>query len=309
MKIGMIGMSRGNGHPFSFSAIMNGYDEGEMIKAGWRVIADYLRLHDSSEFGFDGVKVTHAWTQDEKLTAQLCKTCFIPYSVHDLAKMTEHVDAVVIARDDYESHYSLALPFLEKGIPVFVDKPLSLDLKELSRLKPYLEMGQLMSCSAMRYARELDPLRQQLPSLGEIKLVRGTVVHSFEKYGIHLLETVVSLFSEMPTSIVANDANHQSFNMTLSDGSMWQLDALGPSFKTFHLQVWGKHKMAELHITDHFTMFRRMLWRFIQMVKTGKPPISPQQTLGLMCLLIGGKRSKVEKRRVRLDEVRLPGTF
>ena len=27
VRVGMIGMSEGNGHPFSFSAIINGYDD------------------------------------------------------------------------------------------------------------------------------------------------------------------------------------------------------------------------------------------------------------------------------------------
>lgn len=276
-----------------------------MVKAGWQVIADYLGLQDSSEFGWDGVKVTHAWTQDINLTEQLCKTCFIPHPVHRLSEMIDQVDVIIIARDDFESHYPLAWPFLEKGIPVFVDKPLSMNRRELFLLRPYLETGQLMSCSAMRYARELDLLRRQLPTLGKIKLVQGTVVRSFEKYGIHLLEALFSLFPHTPLSIFANEAHHQSFHMTLPDGSLWQLDALGRSFKTFHLQLWGTEKRIAVEITDHFTMFRRMLWHFIQSVKSKQPVIPPQQTLDLMRLLIGGSVSAGEKRRVMIDEIQL----
>ncbi len=73
--------------------------------------------------------------------------------------MLGNVDAVIIARDDHETHLELARPFLEAGLPVFVDKPLSLDLEALRFFRPYLEAGKLMSCSGMRYARELDELR------------------------------------------------------------------------------------------------------------------------------------------------------
>lgn len=62
IKVGMVGMSEGDGHPFSFSAIINGYDDEGMARSGWEVIYDYVRKRHASEFGFDGVQVTHAWT-------------------------------------------------------------------------------------------------------------------------------------------------------------------------------------------------------------------------------------------------------
>ena len=45
------------------------------------------------------------------------------------------VDAVIIARDDYETHFPMSQPFLEAGLPVFVDKPLSLEISELRALQ------------------------------------------------------------------------------------------------------------------------------------------------------------------------------
>ena len=35
IKIGIIGTSEGNGHPYSFSAIINGYDDKNMSMSGW----------------------------------------------------------------------------------------------------------------------------------------------------------------------------------------------------------------------------------------------------------------------------------
>ena len=43
INTGIIGLSEGNGHPFSFSAIINGYDKIELKKSGWKVIYDYLQ--------------------------------------------------------------------------------------------------------------------------------------------------------------------------------------------------------------------------------------------------------------------------
>ena len=38
IKLGLIGLSEGNGHPYSFSAIINGYDKQAMQKSDWSVI-------------------------------------------------------------------------------------------------------------------------------------------------------------------------------------------------------------------------------------------------------------------------------
>ena len=42
LKIGIIGSSPGNGHPYSWSAIINGYDEKHMKMCPFPVIPKYL---------------------------------------------------------------------------------------------------------------------------------------------------------------------------------------------------------------------------------------------------------------------------
>ena len=73
IKLGVIGVNEGNGHPFSFSAIINGFNHEGMSNSGWDVIYNYLKIRDASEFGFDNVQVTHAWTQDPEQTERLAK--------------------------------------------------------------------------------------------------------------------------------------------------------------------------------------------------------------------------------------------
>lgn len=196
IRIGMIGVSEGNGHPFSFSAIINGYSKEGLKESGWPVIYDYVRSRDISEFGINGFRVTHAWTQDEATTTKLCKSCSIPHGVSAYEDMLGRVDAVILARDDYENHLSMAMPFLESGLSVFVDKPLSLSVDELRKFKPYLISGKLMSCSAMRYARELDIVKASMKSYGRLKLVRGAILNSWEKYGVHLLDAITCVLGK-----------------------------------------------------------------------------------------------------------------
>jgi predicted dehydrogenase len=305
IRVSMIGISEGNGHPFSFSAIINGYSDEGLRESGWPVIYEYVRRRDPSEFGIAGLKVTHAWTQDPDTTARLCRACRIPNQAANPEDLIGKVDAVILARDDYENHFAMAMPFLKTGLPVFIDKPLSLDIKELRAFVPYLESGRLFSCSGMRYARELDDVRASLKEYGALKLVRGAVLNSWEKYGVHLLDAVFSFLPSTAVSAVALEADHFSLAVTLSDGCLLQIDALGDCPKTFSVDIWGSHGRSSHEITDNFTMFRRMLWSFAQSIGTGRPAANPQATIDSMRILMAGRIARSEKRKVMLDEIKL----
>jgi len=302
-KIGIAGLSQGNGHPFSFSAIINGYDDAGMAASGWPVVHDYLRRRDASEFGFTDVQVTHAWTQDAALTEQLCAASRIPHAATQLEDLLGEVDAVILARDDWENHFPMAQPFLQAGLPVFIDKPLSLSLEELKFFRPFLESGQLMSCAGMRYARELDEVRVGFAEYGAIKLIRGAIVVDWPKYGVHLVDAVYNLTAARALSIVANECGHDSFAIAMSDGSLLQIDALGGVPKTFGVDVWGERQKSTHEIADNFSMFRRTLWHFVNSIREKRPAIPAQLTLDVMRLLIAGRIAQQEKRKVFLDEI------
>jgi len=303
LKLGIVGISEGNGHPFSFSSIINGFSEKGFANSGWDVIYEYLKRRHPSEFGFDGVKISHAWTQDENLTDKLCEACLIPNKVSDLEDMVGIVDGVIIARDDYEQHLKLSQVFLEKNIPVFIDKPLTLNIRELRYFKHYIERGLVMSCSGMRFARELDEPRSSITEFGKIKLIRGTVVNDWEKYAIHVLEAALNVVDAEPVYVIPIHDNHISIAIKMKNGLLVQIDALGNIPITCQIEIWGTRNWGIYELNDNFTAFRRTLKHFIDMVRTGKPPISPQKTISLIRLLIAGKIAKAEKRKVFLKDI------
>jgi predicted dehydrogenase len=304
-SIGIIGLSEGNGHPFSYSSIINGYSPEGLAASGWPGIYEYVRRRHASEFGLGDWKITHAWTQDPESTKKLCAACRIPNGVGEYREFLGNVNAVIVARDDFELHYEIARPFLEAGLPVFIDKPLSVDVAELRAFKPYLEKGQLMSCSGMRFARELDEPRADLASYGRVKLIRGAIVLSWEKYGVHLLEAVLGMTSAHAVSVRMLPTEHASAAVLLDDGVLLQIDAMGDCARSFHVEMFGTHRTGAFDIFDNFSMFRRMLWEFLDSIRSGKPAIPPDRTLEIMRVLIAGRMSREEGREVRLDEISL----
>jgi predicted dehydrogenase len=305
IKLGIIGINEGNGHPFSFSAIINGYDPEGMKNSGWDVIYNYLEVRDPSEFGYDNVQVTHAWTQDPEQTQKLARASRIPNTVVNIDDMLDEVDGVIIARDDYETHYPLAKTFLEKGKFVFVDKPLSLDVDELRFFRKYLENGKLMSCAGARYARELDEIRGNIDSFGDMKLIRGTVVNSMEKYGIHMLDGIFGVAGFQVKSVSCFDAKHTSMMIKNTDNSLIYIDALGKSSKTLQFDFWSDEKRFHAETNDNFTMFRRLLAGFIKMIRTKKPAVHPELVINSMKVLIAANLSRKEDREVEIDEIKI----
>lgn len=289
IRAGILGLSEGNGHPFSFSAIVNGYDDAAFGKAGWPVIHAYLKNQGPERFGIPGARITHAWTQEAAVTAALCAACRIDQACARPDDLLGQVDAVIVARDDWETHARLAMPFLEAGLAVFVDKPLTLDEAELAAFAPYLRSGRLMSCSGLRYAAELDDLRRPRSGwdIGAVKLIEATVLNGLEKYGIHMIEAVASLDSAWGrvAGVTRLDVPHDAWLFRLSDGVPLILHCLGAVGKTFHLSVYGEkgHRHFDLH--DNFSAFRRTLEQFFAMVKSGVPPIDPDETLRIMDLI------------------------
>lgn len=301
LSIGIVGVSPGNGHPYSFASIINGYDDEGFEQSNWGVIHDYLREKDSAEFGFPGVRVTHAWTQDSKETATLCEAACIPNQTDEFAELCEMVDAVIIARDDPDSHIRTALPALEAGLPVFVDKPLTVNYSELDTFRPYLQSGQLMSCSGLRYARELDTFRGN-PDTGEVQLVTGVTVKDWERYSPHLLDPLLQVTDVRPVAVRHVPSPHESVIVELSNGASARFDAIGDGPFALDLSVCTDQAITDVAFRDNFVAFRRTLYHFIEQIRTGTPAIPPETTTDVVKTVIAGIRAIKRGTRVPVQE-------
>ena len=304
LRLGVVGISEGNGHPYSFASIVNGYSADGFAGSGWGGILEYLEERDPAEFGFHGVEVSHAWTQHPAETKQLCAAARISHQVDELTDLVDAgVDGVLLLRDDYEAHLELARPFLDAEIPVFLDKPLTVGADELATFEPWLRTGQLMSCSGMRYARELDAPRSDLDAYGDVRVVRGTVLFDWPRYGIHILESILSVIDARPTAVTAVPADHASILIETDAGYPIQIDALGDAPPVFDVDIYGSEKATRHQLSDNFQAFRRTLYHFITCIRTETPVIPPEETLRVVRTLIAGRRARQSGERVEIRSI------
>lgn len=288
IRVGILGFSPGNGHPFSFSAIINGYDDKKFAHIGWPVIHEYLRRRNVSEFGVDGARVTCVWMPDPHMANLLASACKIDTVVKMPEEMIGCVDAVMILRDDPESHRSLSEPFLKAGLPVFIDKPLTLSRSDLEFFRPFLLKGQLMSCASLRHAIELDAFKSGIKSFGDIRVIRAFVLNDWGRYGIHMLEALQGAIGGTPAFVARTKGTVETYEIQLDNKLSLSIDVLGDVPKIFRVLVCGTKRIEMYDLHDNFSAFKRTIEKFIQQVRTGVPSIEPSDTLSVIDVIIKG---------------------
>lgn len=297
----MLGMVEGNGHPYSWSAIVNGdFDSDRMKRCPYPVIPDYLEAN-RAELGIPGATVTHIWTDDPADAEDVAKCSLIEHVVDNPEDVIGKVDAVCIATDIGHEHVTRAQPFIDAGVPTFIDKPLTDNRDDLLTFIDCYEKGSpLLSTSAMRYAPEVQQLKAL--DIGEPRLASSFTPKSWARYGIHAMEALYPLTG--PGFVSVRNLGDETHNTVVikhrkMDVTVW---AISDAYGGFGSLQWiGTKGFGQVKCTDTFHAFKRQLEVFIEFVRTGKQPFAPAETFELIAVIVAG----IESRRQNGGEVRL----
>lgn len=295
LRIGIIGMSPGNAHPYSWSAIINGtFDGDEISNIGYPAVTTYLETNRDT-LGVSAARVTHIWAQEKEIAESIAKATGIANVVPDLKDMIGQVDAVILARDDPENHKEMARPFIEAGIPIFIDKPLAFSTEDLNWFSEQQAAGKfIMSCSSMRYANECRIARQEIKSFGKIELVTAVGKKDWKKYGIHLLEGLMYILDDIkPVSVRhVGELNQEVILLKLENNIDVTLHLYNQITGTFQVSLFGQSGWKLIDIRNSYSMFRDNIIEFIRSVQEGKPRLEFEKTERLMRVIIGAEESR-----------------
>ncbi len=310
IRLAMLGSTPGNGHPYSWSAMFNGYDREAMTKeCPFAGIPVYLNKQPPETLTIPGARVTHICCVGEGgfTAAHVAKCSLIPNVVDKPTDVIGHVDAVVIATDIGSEHVQRARPFIEAGLPVFIDKPLTDNAADLKTFKDWVAAGKpLMSSSSMRYTKEFLPYRISTRELGELRFVSITTPKSWETYGIHALEAIYPILgpgfiSARNTGTIDRNIVHLKHRCGADVIVVASADMYG---SVGCLQLCGTAGKVQLSSGDTFYSFKTQLEAFIGYLRTGVPPYPFSETVELMQLVIAGIRSREQGgREVALAEI------
>lgn len=267
LKLGVIGLSEGNGHPYSWSAIFNGYDTAAMEECGFPVIPRYLEKQRWPEDAISEAQVTHIWTQDAALSGKVAKASRISQVVQYPEDMIGKVDAILLARDDAETHFQLAAPFIMAGLPIYIDKPICLSLAELDEFYALQKYpGQIFTCTGLHYAREFEMTDAIRAKVGRLRHIHATTPKDWEKYGVHVIEPLLMIAGEQgrlkhhqrwheDEAVIVNLAWESGFQATVS--------ALGKSACPLGFRLIGETGWHDMQFVDTFSAFKAALFDFV----------------------------------------------
>jgi predicted dehydrogenase len=112
------------------------------------------------------------------------------------------VDGVLVLSNEGAVHLQQASPFIEAGLPVFIDKPLAATARDARAIVALAARsgGPLISASSLRFCPEIDAVRQDRDEIGQLV---GADVHApaplhllnpgLLHYGVHGVELLYAL--------------------------------------------------------------------------------------------------------------------
>ncbi len=301
LEIGIIGMSPGNAHPYSWSSIINGAFDGEEInKVGYPAVANYLEANKDT-LGIPCAKVTCVWTQDRKISESIAMSSKIPQVVDSFEDMIPFVDAVLLSRDDPENHVAMAKPFLDAGLPIFIDKPLAITKKDLQFFADENAKGRLiMSCSSMRYANEAKIVKQEIQSLGKLELATAVGKKDWIKYGVHIVEGLFSLLNDpLPATVRSiGKKDREIVYIEFENGFQATVHLFMDIVGTFQISIFGQQGWRLIDIKNSYSMFRDNIIEFTRSVKEGASRLSFDKTQNIIRTVIAAIESSKEGGKV-----------
>ncbi|MDX2036883.1 MAG: Gfo/Idh/MocA family oxidoreductase [Isosphaeraceae bacterium] len=218
----------------------------------------------------------------------------------DPAKLFGKIDAVLIESVDGGVHLERALPFLERGIPTYVDKPFACSLDDARKLVRAAEEKHvpMMSSSSLRYAPEVVAAKAG-ETVGEIVGVTTygpSPLHATRNpgmfhYGIHPVEMLFTLMGPGCKRITCmSTPGGESTTGLWADGRVAVIRGLRAGSTPYGFTLFGSKGVSTQGVSTKY-IYRELLRKVVSMFQTGKAPIDPRETLEIVAFIEAAKRS------------------
>jgi hypothetical protein len=308
LRIGIMGMTEGNGHPYSWSAIYNGFDKKHMDACPFPGIPAYLNKQPPETIGIPGARVTHVYCDKRSDAEDVARCSLVPRVADRSEDMIGQVDAVICATDIGSEHVERCRPFMEAGVPLFIDKPMTDNEGDLRTWVKWHDQGKhFLSSSSARYVKSMEPYYQNHHELGRLMYVCQPMCKKWETYGIHALEEVFPLLGEGFLSI-QNTGTAERNMVHITHASLCDVhipltaEMYGAFGCTLLIGGAGSRIISD---SDSYYSFKKQNEVFVRYLRTGERPFPFSETVELAKLVIGGARSREEGgRKVLLSEIK-----
>jgi hypothetical protein len=218
------------------------------------------------------------------------------------ADMIGKVDGMLIEAVDGTVHYERAKPFLEAGIPCFVDKPYTCSVTEAKQIADLATKKKIpvFSSSSLRYAPEVvkyasDGTHGKLvgcvvyapASLSPIPERNAGLFH----YGIHGVEVLYTLMGPGCKRVTCTtEKGVDVVTGQWADGRAATLRGIRTGASGYGFVGFAEKGIQSITI-DTKVIYRELLKRVVEMFKNGKAPLDIAETIEIVAFIEAANRS------------------
>jgi hypothetical protein len=214
------------------------------------------------------------------------------------------LDGVLIEAVDGNVHLERARPFLEAGMPLYIDKPFtcsSADAKEILRLARESEVP-VFSTSSLRYGLEVVEVRQDAGgAYGRVLGVNAWSPASLHPrnpglfhYGIHGVEPLFTLMGPGCQAVWTVFQEGAEVTVGLwNDGRIGSLRGTRDGAHAYGFTAFCEKQVITTSINAAL-IYRELLKQMVSMFETGQPPVDLQETLEIVAFIEAAMESGAE---------------
>lgn len=213
-------------------------------------------------------------------------------------EMIGKVDGVLIESQAGAVHLERARPFLEAGVPCYIDKPFTTSVADAKAIVELAAKKGLpvFSSSSLRYALEIQELAES--GIGRVlgaDAYSPAALHEKQPglfhYGIHGVETLFALMGTGCQSVWTVFTEGAEVTTGLwKDGRIGTMRGTRAGAHAYGFVAWGEKGVRQSPINAAY-IYRELLKRIVQMFQTGKAPLDPAETIEVVAFQVAALKS------------------
>lgn len=168
---------------------------------------------------FRDVSVIGVYSDDSSAAEKLNEKFGVPI-MESYAEAVGKIDGLVITARHGDKHYKFAKPYIESGIPMFIDKPITINEDEAVEFMRELKMHGVRICggSSLKQDEFVRKLKNERENEMGGKTLGGYVRAPYQSenehggfyfYAQHLVEMICEIFGRYPMSVTARKNGSQ----------------------------------------------------------------------------------------------------
>ncbi|MCL2518263.1 MAG: Gfo/Idh/MocA family oxidoreductase [Oscillospiraceae bacterium] len=317
-----IGVVKTDNHGLIYAYCLGKADRYEFLQAGGQLYilenewSPVIPLRDSeitgcwSKTGMKGI--SPACTEENFARAFNCKI----YDTLEEMADPDLFDGILVGNcGGYgEDHLELCMPFIKKGIPIFIDKPFAINATDAAAL---LNAAREYNCPVFSSSILLyDICNKKLltKNYGKCSFVVSTFKSPMESRNasVHTLSALLGAvrFSngdDYKINFIEHIGTEKNeiYRLEFNDGTVGIMNMEGFGTYAFHVQVYAERGISSEYTTEPTlrTGIIDIAAEFLHMIDTRKPPLAYDRIFEFVATIDAGLRSKTEHRAVTLQEI------